>query len=373
MAERGTPTRHGAVLLVVAGLAIGYLLGAYAASPQAPAPPVTTPAAVATTTVPAGSVAESPEDEVLLRDAVPGFDSTLLVVQGDFGTMEMQQWSPNVSPPLQLSFPSRANAFGVSLDAGRLLIGAIGTSAGGNPVLYVGPIRSLAPARFGPQSFAWHATEPGQVAWIEGSEGEGELFQGRVSEDFEFSRVGPVDAVGELAAWTAAGFVFQSYETAEGTVAVLDQSGEEIGRAPGRVANVAADGSVLLAHFGLTATRYYVAGHQVDEARLLDWAPANTAAAAWSPDGDLLALLVYGDAVNLEVWDNQGVRIRSFGMAPIVRGGLGIPHWSPDGRFVMLPVMFSAFSDWAVLFFDLEDGSVDELPFDAPVHLALAR
>ncbi|MDP8958341.1 MAG: hypothetical protein M3N51_03870 [Actinomycetota bacterium] len=297
--------------VLVAGLAIGYLAGAYAtpsvprvtaasttiAGPaMAPAPPVTT-----STTVLAQPLAET-------LPAVEG--RNLLVVQSS-GPLEVLVWHDQALHPRRLPVPLPPASTRVSFDSSGFWMAALAASPS-DQALYAGNVRErsfgLAPVFLDVASMRWHPTLRARLAWTTtgADDGRAVLYEGSVLPgDVEAELVTDVGSQERLLAWGDWGFLVGETGQPCPQLRIIGHDGQLRGQHTGFLSGASGEGRLLLTNCGEDELVVSEAGFE--GFRTLGWVPPTFVGAHWSPDGRRLALLIEeGEQMALEVRDLDG-------------------------------------------------------------------
>ncbi len=397
----------GVVVLVAAvGLAaglLGYLFGVTSkgdndsvsretSSPVVAASSTSSSMATGATSSPptTASTSTSLQDRRLLGERVPGLTGTLLIELGGFPNREVWEWPADRAEPIVTVLPA-----GVSLDGDvtRRLYAGLGLSAQNQPqpVMYVGPVRSMRPAAMNVTSLAWHNTTPGRLAWLQASDGGGtvELRTGEVDPSGVFGlgdTISQVPSDDRLLTWDSWGFLLTGWDPVqdERVVYLVDSNGAEQWRLPALDAHVSPSGQLLLTQLDDTDEYEFLSTDPSSAATQtptpVDWAPVVVAGevdyVAWSPDADQLAFLVWEGAIEeccattrrIEVWGSDGATASSISFSYRVWD----VEWGADGRFVLVPGTNNA-GKHVLLFYDTVDNSLDEIEFDTWVQQVFTR
>lgn len=261
-----------------------------------------------------------------ISDQIAGFPDGLVAVRRSNGqTLDLVTWpvageSYVRNIPIGSSSPPQLVAFD---SAGRRLATIIPMEGEGPGVLYAGIpdlARVIAPSVTG---FAWHATEPGTIAYTTVSDDELSLWvdSGTLAHPTLLTRA--IGIAGGVAAWGDWGFVID--DRSGNTVMVLDTLGEIVGSYPGRLLGVGPSGVLAI---------------DDEQLRLIDPAAESTrelavdeqfSVAGFSPDGRVISLLTQTGMSVLSAID--GTTVATF------EGRPGFPHvtWTSNGRYVVFP------------------------------------
>ena len=189
------------VLLVVAGVAFGFLLGQGTTDAGSP---VDTEAAeaITSTSAPADPVATSePSAEEVVR-----FPGTILA-SVEFGR-GLVTW-PGDGNPIKTRLASDVSAAAYDAAQGRIAV-TLPEYGGDRLALHVGEVGDLRFVASGVTGFAWHPTDPNAIAWIEESEDAFALMKADVSDGLIMAtRVAALPDLAEPVAWGAWGYALQ--------------------------------------------------------------------------------------------------------------------------------------------------------------------
>jgi hypothetical protein len=373
---------------VVAGVALSVVFGLTGGkSPeQVPDRSVETEASVTTVSPTTSQVTV---DESTPTVAIPeglAF-SPLLVVTGDYPDTGVERWSPDgVDEVLRL--PWATNGF--ATDASGSLFAFSGQSATGRS-LFVGRDDRYVVLSTTAPSWAWHATEPATLAWLDTSEGErtvsvthlnlepvGDRGEGlQTSEETtQLATAGPDE---RIKGFTSAGVVLGALNPGDAKPAtrVIDLNGETVASTDTLLAlfdGFSIDGSAVLEERQDGPTdSYMIAGSDLEEEFELGTYQLTSEGVAWSPDGQAVALVDYrgeNDAdFHLQVWGRDG---ESQLEMPLEHRVWGIT-WLPDDHLVMVGTDSSGWS--GLLFIHPDTGELARVQAgkDPPIGLAIAK
>ncbi len=363
-AEESAPGPAGRARIAVAGvagLALGFLL-AVSLAPSDETP---------TTTVPDTDPVAAPDTtEEPTRDGadIPG---ELFVVTGSHGgELVVRRFDADGDTGSTARLPDGLLTTTLSWDAARSAIAALGPGPAGT-ALYAGPPEAVVPITLAAVSFAWHATDPGRVAWTEPGEASDVLVTGNIlSDDLGRLEIGPVS--GAVISWGSWGYLVQSFQ-GDTQVELIAESGTTV--MPGSIAAIntnyrsvpiftdAADGGPPQ-----PAIIDPEAGTQVEIE------PGTSAFLVLvSPAGRQAAWVVQTEASTAELF------IQGFGDA--APRSIEVPRaqildWSPDGSLFAMQATTSRVEDDSVfrplLVVDAADGTVHEIPLERGDVLAAA-
>ena len=247
--------------IVISGIAVAIVLGSVAVfgSVQDTDPPALDPSAFRNRTT------ETPQESTTtttlglsLGDMIPSITGRLTLVVDRPNGLAVQLWDPSFSfpkveasegsitgkatlpdlkeMPLLLRVAPEA-AYSASFDSGgRFMAVAVDAPTSSELALYVGiPTHIGGIDLTGVQSYRWHATEVGRIAWVQHRIGnQPVLSTGRVDQLTKtIADITQIALVGEgdsLLRWDRDGFVFN---TADGQVVLRDSAGVEQSRIDG--------------------------------------------------------------------------------------------------------------------------------------------
>jgi hypothetical protein len=245
--------------IVVSGIGVAIVLGSVAlfGSVQDTDPPPLDPLAFRNRTT------EAPDESTTtlglsLSDMIPGFTDRLTLLVDRPNGLAVQLWDPSFSSPeaeasegsitgkatlpdfkevpLFLEVAPEAE-YSASFDSGgRFMAVAVETPTSSQLALYVGiPTNIGGLDLIGVQSYRWHATEVGRIAWVQHRPGnQPALSTGGVDQLREsiadVTQLALVDEGDSLVRWDRDGFVFN---TTGGQVVLRDTAGVELSRIDG--------------------------------------------------------------------------------------------------------------------------------------------
>jgi hypothetical protein len=311
------PRAKSGWVLVAVGFGLGLALGTLVAAPRDDpiAGDVTEPATRST-------IAEEAEDllEMGVTGAVPEFPDALVAVGQSVGSgHDHLLWPVGGS----LVVRSMTGGEEIQLDAtGQYVaLSEVAPDLAGR-LLSAGRFNRIRLISSGVTSYVWHDTASGQLAYTTEDEDEWRLY--RMSGGFDPSLVVSGEASGAtLAAWGDWGFAMQ---LSDGRVQLLTLDGEPKDIEAGVALASHGSGWVLVEDDSL---KLVSAGGGVRLLQDAD-APAEILAAAFSPNGDRVALAGREGVVVLDP-DNLDETIRVPGSSG------GWVRWSSDSRFVVGP------------------------------------
>lgn len=310
------------VIGFTAGLATGVILtstadfGAEAVSPDQVLAP-------STTELVDGGGAESTSRGIW--ELVDGFPDALVVLMETEGHSLTHLLWPVARPPVERPVP--AGSFGTArFDfSGRWLASTTAVPGDVGSTLSMGILSSFTPLVSGVTSFAWHDSEPGDLAYIRVSGEEGSLWTARPDRTSSLV-VDGLDPSVTLSSWGDWGFALQ--DPVERRVVLFTPDGELRSFVDGVAYGshpsgwiVVSDGELVLVSAGGGVSRL---GTDLD-------AVGAVLNAEFSPDRSLIA--VRGDEGLVVVDADDGSRLRNVEL-PASNPDLA---WSSDSRFVLAP------------------------------------
>ncbi len=276
------------------------------------------------------------DGSIAVWDAVPETEGDLAAVIGSPAGTDLIRVGSDGDI---LLVESRNGASGVAFDrSGQLLAYTARSQIVDGPVLYVESF-SFAEA----DSFAWHTTVPGRIAWLAFAP-DAQLCWADIVElgAFPTANCAPGPERGsELVAFDDHGFIV--IDRVGRSIVRLDRDGQ-------RVASMAGDHIVLGPHDRVTVVdselgignevMFTVSNQDFTDPQRLDWAPfsASTtpAVAAWSPSVAYpeIAFLTWNeDHYELEVYDVDGRLNHAVDLGGRVWG----LEWDSTGRYLLIP------------------------------------
>ncbi len=340
----------------------------------------------------ADSSAEPPEAQgwsaaIFPLDArIPRLAGSLVATVG-VGDFELLIWPADRTAPESVNIGDAVSPAGpyappVTWDASGSAYAFLRNLDGGETVLYVGSDAGYLPLARRVKWLAWHATEPGRLAWtVAGADGvEQQLFVAEIAGSASSEPVlsATLPAIERLLGWDEAGFVlgFQDEEPGGEWTRRIDDTGREIGRARATLVAMRGDGRLLLTTRTGRSSSFYRVDQEWGALTALELAPAEASGrvkpAAWAPDGRIafIALHPNSNLWRLEVLEPDGG-------APVVQelpGQVWDVGWSPDGRFVVMPGFDSRGGRGHLVFaYDSLEATLYEIEFDARVAGVLIR
>lgn len=343
-----------AVLLVWASGSFGNQTPDPIALPQLLVPPTptsttsTTSAATVSTQPTADAAGPAPALQVMrspLTDFVPGLAGQLVALQGQGSTLLITREAD--LPDTTFMVAPGAFAGNAGFDASEGLIGLIASFPEGDR-LYLGDDPDLIDTTLTVTSYAWHETQPAQIAvvMIGSPEDLGSLttfgFDQTMRQLSRPNYVARFDSPRNLRGWNDSGFILEGFEEGSDSsfVEFVDLNGETLWHQSGEAIDVSSLGTILI-------------GHQVDDSwdlqivdssdrdgvpgEVIDWAPTRFNAARWSTKGDKIAFI--GDVG--EGPADWGLHIYAADSTPL--HSAEIPwrvwdiQWSSDDRYVVMP------------------------------------
>ena len=370
-----------AAVAVLAGIALGYLLGSTTGAAD---PDVFDAAAASTTSTTAPPAADhNPDPAVASPPGVttttrptapgtllPGFDGTLLLAT----ERALLLWNAGMAAPRSYPLPRGAEGYSASWDIAGEWVAYRSRSAGTAATLWVGRLSAQDPVFIGVDHFAWHADQQGRLAWI-GSDpltSEKGLYVAVASATgVDYARVTtlPADAAAiqtlwRIAGWGDWGFAitrqddlgFQGDGSFVPTAILVDPAGTVTTERRGLVIASASAGGLL--HV------YEETVSPPDRSWITDLALAEQT--DYPVVGDGLWTLAFGpDERYAAAWsDRLGIAVMSRTSGPIHYPAPPATalSWSPDKHYLA----FLGFNSDSVYLLDLETGKQASLdPGDA--------
>lgn len=357
--EPQSPSRLGtlsAVFLVI--IALGALV-VFTREPTEPRrtslPPLP---ASSSTTVPATTTTNP--DLAGLWDYFPDYPGSLAVVTvspdgSKFLLMSSEgtERSP-VTPLLPLEF-----------DESGAYVAFLGESvAGQGHPLYAGTFQVAQTMGRPVNSFAWHETIPGRIAWVVSG-----------SEPLVcWTDMGPHEVLPapdcvpgrdeEIVGFDDEGFLLD--DNVGYTIRRLDMSGNVVASVIGTTVSIGPTGQILIADSGVgDEASYIVTDDDFESPNFLSWAPDNFLGSdgfAWSPlpETQEIAFLVQdGEGFLLEVWSVTGELVHSFPL----EGRVWDVGWDTTGRYILVPGVENESRPFLHIY-DTFAGSSAQVPFD---------
>jgi len=360
--------RRGRVIVgVLGGLAIGLLLaaGSQLSSPDSDETPSSIPEVAAPPTVPTTLATTTTLAPSRLDILVDEYEGTLYLVGFVNSQAKLWRWESRTGSPLSLELPDRT--FWASFNSSQVRVGVLAASnLSAGYSLWVGTPGNLEPLAVDISDYAWHATDPSQIAWIEE----------RVTGDSTsiFLRTATLPAVantsvsieqsGRLVKYDHGGVLLETISDAEGFVIwAVDLGGEEIGRILGRFLGLLPDGRVLISQAGeLVVTQSDLSDPQAFEFP----SDKRMAGVSTSPTAGRWAIWeieeTTGVSAPAQLWvlENDEVVFET-----TLPSTLRAVSWSHDGRFLVTaagePSPLSGFSTGNLWFIDTEDWSMHQV------------
>lgn len=373
-----------AIVAIVAAVAAAAVIG-YASRPntvattvtqplvvEEPDPIVTTTSSVPTTgTTTLRSIEVSPLTAHLpgVDDFPPMADRILLTVTATDAISHLVSW-PSNAPASSSEIPAGAGPV-LFFDASDNVMAFLGAPIRriGLP-LYAGDTGAWSPVAYKATSFAWHATWPRRLAWIE--TGRGLCFADLAQTGDSFGNPNCLPGVtGRLTGFDDHGFAL----VAGSDVVRLTVDGEEINRVPGSDALIGPDGRVLIEEIS-DRGGYALAGADLTNRRHLEWTEGvRHGLLAWSPqtseqhesDRTLrfpqLALLeeTSPGRYRLESRDMEGNQAFALDVA----GSFTDVRWDRSGRYLLVPGIIAGQN--VVLLYDLANQRAKFIGFEDDV------
>lgn len=369
-------TLAGAALAVVFGLTGGGTRD----SASSPSAPTTTP--VTTVPPPTRPDETTGEDSISAEDIPEGFlFSPLMVVRGDYPDTGVERWSPD-GVEEAFGLPWATGPLGT--DASGNLFAFSGQSATGRS-LFVGRDDRYVVLSATAQSWAWHATEPATLAWLDTSGGERTVLATRLELE-------PARAPGhEHSPWIESGKGLETNQETEQLVTarpeerirgfttagvVLGAPDEPATRVIDLDGNTVASNDTLLAlSDGFSADGWAVMKTQQLEYNIVDsdlevqadLGPIllRSELVAWSPDGQRVAVVEEPGVADfhLQLFNRTGEELYEKALAHRVWD----VTWLPTGQLAMAAIDDSGWQ--GLLFVDPETDEINRIQAGGdPIH-----
>jgi hypothetical protein len=331
----------GKGLWLLVGIGLGFAFSLLFNNPVPDAEPASPEGLTATTLVPASGVG------AVIPEYPDGIN--ILVSPGEGRALEVLTW-PLQGEPFYRSIPLGD----IDLDgtaqfdaSGQFLAATTATPDG--LVLRGGRPNTFGVVASGVTGFAWHDSNPADLAWSTFEDGELQIW---VSEDAGLGEV-VVSGVGlgdQVVAFGDWGF---AVATRGGDPAsqshVLDASGAVVGSIAGRIVASHHSGQFLVTHTGGVVVALEPDLQTLLVLGLEGSSEGDVIGAEFSPTGDRVALTGVAGLTIVELSDSLEMETYS------IRAGSESTSWSSDGRFVLA----SAFRGVAVL--DTETGEITSI------------
>lgn len=330
---------RGGILLGVVGAITALAVIVVTSRPQSDVPPTTTALAFPTTMANSTSTTTTS----IPIAAVLTLDSFLPEVKGDLYTViaptlegTFVQWEPNAIQVTR-DLPT-LDADRLDFDVSGLRFAFLGPPLDSGLSLYTGRPDVWIPLASRVSSFAWHATDPGLLSWVEGLErglctAAVDLDGTTVEEPTCFPGMD-----GEVNGFDDLGFLIAT----EDSIVRVSTSGEELGRVPGEQADIGPDGRVLIVRRNADdVPEFYLANQDLSEVVSLEWAPSDVldgyGFVAWSPAAGPPQLAFLTDSeiqdFSIERYELDGFLVDSVD----VRGRGWDIEWDSTGRYILVP------------------------------------
>lgn len=354
--ERGSVRSHGSAVhrrtppgrtaaLVVALLALGAVTVTYLAGDPAnesersaiTSPDVEDPPPIATNDL--GDVIPDPPIPDPLDERVTGFGGDLRLIVFSNEGMERWRWTSGPDGVLEKS-PAEPDLYGAAFDASGDLVAAIRRYGREAPSLRVAaPRTEMAPVFWGAESFAWHRTVTGGIAWVSQSPTQewATLHAGAwVRDGVYFKPVTTLIGVdvratsptsSRLVGYDDHGYLFERWERRDGeahvSVVRYTPDGAETAEAEGAFIGFIPDGRIAL---GLDRQTFLIDPVDLQADEILAAGYTSIAATA---DGRLAA--TDSESTTVDLIDGKAVRTVDIGqLRPVALA------WGPRQRFAIV-------------------------------------
>lgn len=364
---------------IIGGIAVGLLIatGAQQNSPDPNTPPSTIPEVAVPPTVPTTTTVLAPSRLDILVD---GYEGTLYLAgfRNDQGVL--WRWESRTGTALVIDIPERMRSADFNSSRVRIAAAALSTvSPGWN--LWVGTPENAEPIALSMTSWAWHATDPGRIAWIELDQSLPETLPALLrtatlptGADGVFPIADdPADlgSVPSVVLFDDQGFLLQSPTDEDGywLIAIDPDEGRESGRLAARYLGVLPDGDLLVS----TAGSLQRASRDLTETADFPFpSDKRMSAIATSSAHNRWAIWEVEDATGVatptQLWILDGEAIVFETTLPQT---LRSVSWSVDGRWLIAavgePSPLSGFSSGQLWFIDTEDWSMHQV--EAPGYI----
>lgn len=302
--------RRGLFLAIIAaaGVAIGFLIGAYASGSSITAPSDDAASATApdlagdpdptttTTAPPPTTVTTLPPT---LGDLVPSFDGTLAFAADDERPV-VATWPDSAPDPLVRDLP--AGTVAVGWNSAGSAAAALAESDFGSS-LFIDDGSGYRPLALTVSSFRWHPTDPTQLAWTAPDPGGGTaIYLGRFSGGLPL--IEPIvtglssDTSHSLAAFGTWGFAIDEalLDGGDRSLATYDRTGRLVARAEYAIVAERDDGVLVVTDAPAgDPVPLYLTGMDLAAQIPISWS-IGTTPATWSRNGRFLMAVVPGPA-----------------------------------------------------------------------------
>ncbi|MFQ5517043.1 MAG: hypothetical protein ACE5E8_05665 [Acidimicrobiia bacterium] len=308
-----------AVLTAVAGLAIGLLAGISMSEADLESGAETTPS-----TTGGGTAATEARAAVTLKARVPGFTGTLAWVESQVPFTALT-WNAADTAGTAFTLPPRTRGTSWNSDAARVAALVSGEVVDSLSVLIDGAVTTVA---VDVVDFAWHGTDPDQIAWID----DDSRVWTAAAPGFEPQVAFGDSRIRHLIAWGDWGYAFQLFggfdDPRPGFVQTRTGDNQVLGKTDRSVVAVSRDGDAFMLRRDDGAVE--LTRRDFTTVDVMEWAILSNV--SWSPVGEEIAGLVdRGGSINLELRRETAV----FEYRLSALGGY-IAGWSADGRFVAI-------------------------------------
>jgi hypothetical protein len=363
---------------VLGGLAIGLLLatGAQQSSPESGTTPSTISEPAAVTTVPTTTTTLAPSRLDILVD---GYEGTLYLAGAVNQQGKLWRWESRTGTPLDLEVPNLMVGGSFNASGVRVAVQTRSVVSSGS-VLWVGTPGNQEPLAVEVATWAWHSSDPAQIAWIEDSRvnGDGSTsirtaslpigagFKIPLPEDLA-TLAATASATPSLASFRLVefdddGFLLQAITEEGFTLIAVDIDGVEIGRMPARYVGRMPEGTLLVSQAGALSrasrTLLFASDYEFPSTRRMD-------ALAVSPVDDRWAIWEIEEATGVASSARLWVVEEEILFETTLPSALRAVTWSHDGRWLIAavgePSPLSGFSSGILWFIDTQDWSMHQV------------
>lgn len=284
------------------------------------------------------SVADPPT-RTPVEDFVADLDGELVTLQGQ-GSMLLITRSAD-DPKLTIT-PVPGGS-GVAFDSTGESIGMTVSSGDGPDHLYLGDETDLIDTRFLVTSYAWHQTQPGQIAVVTVNSVDEKWnlntfrFDPTTKQIRDQRHIAQFDIPKRVRGWTDSGFILSGSITSDPPVVeFIDSDSQMSWQDTGILLDVSVVGDLLVGDASGESQELRLVNSD-GSSQVLDWAPAEFNAIRWSTSGKMIAFIGYrgdsGTDWGLTVYTRDGDLINS----QEIPWRVWDVQWSPDERFVLMP------------------------------------
>ena len=367
-----------AIVGVLGGLAIGLLLatGAQQNSPESETTSSTISEPAAVTTIPTTTTTLALSRLDILVD---GYQGTLYLAGAENQQGKLWRWESRTGTPLDLEVPNLMVSGSFNASGVRVAVETQSVVSAGS-VLWVGTPGNQEPLAVEVATWAWHSSDPAQIAWIgdSGVNGDGSTSIRTailpIGAGREIPLPGDLASIAATAAATPSiasfrlvefdddGFLLQTI-TEEGFILIaVDNDGFEVGRMPARYLGRMPDGTVLVSQAGALSRASRTLLFASNYAFPSD---SRMAALATSPVDDRWAIWEIEEATGVAAPARLWVVEDEILFDTTLPSALRAVTWSHDGRWLIAAVgelsPLSGFSSGALWFIDTEDWSMHQV------------